>query len=69
MIGFLILCRGYGGWIENEYTLSHDENAGVSDNARVFDNARVSGNTKVVVLHCYRAIQRYLSMQREMNKA
>ena len=36
-----------GGFIEDEYNLSHDGNSWVYGNARVYDNARVCGNARV----------------------
>lgn len=36
-----------GGYIENEYNLSHDRNCWIYGNAKVFGNASVLGNAKV----------------------
>lgn len=37
----------FGGYVESENNLSHDDDAWVFDNARVYGNAQVYGNARV----------------------
>lgn len=43
----LVYAGQYGGWVENEYNLSHFDNCWIDVNAMVFKNARVTGNAYI----------------------
>lgn len=45
--GTVVKAGDLGGWVEEEYNLSHGGSAWVSDDARVYDGSRVSGDARV----------------------
>ena len=48
LVDFRFAAKGeIGGWIEDEKSLSQDDNAWVSGDAQVYGKARVSGNARV----------------------